>query len=157
MNKSMKMENGKSQTLRLCAKLNYYMTNEAILNEQELTKKNIAQLLLKLTTAYQNTRSERKEIAILFPPENEEFSLLEEIELLTVNLRGYASQIAATGEIVNKERVISQLQAMRVFSVSHIGEFYLSSYDKYEQMKNYLRMLDYLRLLLLEYLQSVGN
>ncbi|WP_071191920.1 hypothetical protein [Trichormus sp. NMC-1] len=128
---------------------------EAILNEQELTKRNIAQLLSQLTNAYQNTRSERKEIATKFPPENEEFSLLEEIELLTVNLRGYASQIAATGQIVNKEQVISQLQAMRVFSINQIGEFYFNSNGKYEQMKDYIRMLDYLRLLLLEYLQSV--
>ncbi|TAF16919.1 MAG: hypothetical protein EAZ76_06510 [Nostocales cyanobacterium] len=128
---------------------------EAILNEQELTKRNIAQLLSQLTNAYQNTRSERKEIATQFPPENEEFSLLEEIELLTVNLRGYASQIAATGDIVNKEQVISQLQAMRVFSITQIGKFYFNSNGKYEQMKDYIRVLDYLRLLLLEYLQSL--
>jgi hypothetical protein len=130
---------------------------EAILNEQELIKRNIAQLLPQLTNAYQNTRSERKEIATQFPPENEEFSLLEEIELLTVNLRGYASQIAATGQIVNKEQVISQLQAMRVFSITQIGKFYFNSNGKYEQMKDYIRVLDYLRLLLLEYLQSVEN
>lgn len=128
---------------------------KAILNDQELTKRNIAQLLPQLTNLYQNTRSERKEISTQFPPENEEFSLLEEIELLTVNLRGYASQIAATGDIVNKEQVISQLQAMRVFSVSPIGEFYFNSNGKYEQMKDYIRVLDYLRLLLLEYLQSL--
>ena len=128
---------------------------EAVLNQQEVTKKNISQLLSQLTNTYQNTRSERKEIATQFSPENEEFSLLEEIELLTVNLRGYASQVTATGQILNKEQVISQLQGMRVFSVTSIGKFYFSSNDKYEQMKNYIRMLDYLRLLLLEYLQSL--
>ncbi|MEQ8756044.1 MAG: hypothetical protein RID09_21380 [Coleofasciculus sp. G1-WW12-02] len=32
-----------------------------------------------------------------FRPSNEEFSLLEEIELLTVTLRGYANQIQAQG------------------------------------------------------------
>jgi hypothetical protein len=131
------------------------MMTEAVLNQQEVTKKNISQLLSQLTNTYQNTRSERKEIATQFSPENEEFSLLEEIELLTVNLRGYASQVTATGQILNKEQVISQLQGMRVFSVTSIGKFYFSSNDKYEQMKNYIRMLDYLRLLLLEYLQSL--
>jgi hypothetical protein len=90
-----------------------------------------------------------------FPPENEEFSLLEEIELLTVNLRGYASQIAVTSQVINKDEVISQLQAMRVFSVSQVGQFYFNNNGKYEQIKNYIRMLDYLRLLLLEYLQSL--
>ncbi|MTJ16742.1 MULTISPECIES: hypothetical protein [unclassified Dolichospermum] len=128
---------------------------EAVLDQQEVTKRNISQLLSQLTNIYQNTRSERKEIVTQFPPDDEEFSLLEEIELLTVNLRGYASQIAATGQIVNKEQVISQLQTMRVFSVSPIDKFYFSNNGKYEQIKNYIRMLDYLRLLLLEYLQSL--
>lgn len=126
---------------------------EAILNEQELTKKNIVQLLEQLTNVYQATRIERQEIAIQFPPENEEFSLLEELELLTVNLRGYASQFQSTGRIVNKDHVIEQLQAMRVLNVPQIASFYFGSNNSYEQIKSYIRTLDYLRLLLLEYLQ----
>lgn len=126
---------------------------EAILNEQELTKRNIVQLLGQLTNAYQTTRSERQEIAIQFPPENEEFSLLEELELLTVNLRGYASQFQSTDRILNKDQVIEQLQAMRLLNVPQIANFYFSSNGNFEQIKSYIRTLDYLRLLLLEYLQ----
>ena len=129
--------------------------SEAVVAQQQVIKRNISQLLSQLTNTYQNTRSQRKEIVTQFPPENEEFSLLEEIELLTVNLRGYASQIAVTSQVINKDEVISQLQAMRVFSVSPIGNFYFSNNGKYQQIKNYIRMLDYLRLLLLEYLQSL--
>jgi hypothetical protein len=129
--------------------------SEAVLDQQQVIKRNISQLLSQLTNTYQNTRSERKEIVTQFPPENEEFSLLEEIELLTVNLRGYASQIAVTSQVINKDEVIAQLQAMRVFSVSQVGQFYFNNNGKYEQIKNYIRMLDYLRLLLLEYLQSL--
>jgi hypothetical protein len=129
--------------------------SEAVLDQQQVIKRNISQLLSQLTNTYQNTRSERKELVTQFPPENEEFSLLEEIELLTVNLRGYASQIAVTSQVINKDEVISQLQAMRVFSVSQVGQFYFNNNGKYEQIKNYIRMLDYLRLLLLEYLQSL--
>jgi len=129
--------------------------SEAVLDQQQVIKRNISQLLSQLTNTYQNTRSQRKEIVTQFPPENEEFSLLEEIELLTVNLRGYASQIAVTSQVINKDEVISQLQAMRVFSVSQVGQFYFNNNGKYEQMKSYIRMLDYLRLLLLEYLQSL--
>ncbi len=126
---------------------------EAVLDQQEVTKRNISQLLSQLTNTYQNTRAERKEIVTQFPPENEEFSLLEEIELLTVNLRGYASQITSENKITKKDQMFSQLQGMRVFSVSPIGQFYFNNNGKYEQMKSYIRMLDYLRLLLLEYLQ----
>ena len=93
------------------------MMTKAILNQQELIKKNIIQLLAQLTNTYQNTRGERQEISIQFPPEDEEFSILEELELLTVNLRGYASQIQSTGQIVNQGEAIEQLQAMRVLNV----------------------------------------
>ncbi|WP_334793592.1 hypothetical protein [Nostoc sp.] len=129
------------------------MMTKAILNQQELIKKNISQLLVQLTNTYQNARGERQEISIQFPPEDEDFSLLEELELLTVNLRGYASQIQSTGQIVNQAQAIEQLQGMRVLNVPHIASFYFGSNGNYEQIKSYIRTLDYLRLLLLEYLQ----
>ncbi|MBD2384886.1 hypothetical protein [Cylindrospermum sp. FACHB-282] len=130
---------------------------EAILNEQELTKRNILQLFSQLANVYQNTRNERREIIIQFPPEDEEFSLLEELELLTVNIRGYASQLQSTGQIINTSQAIDQLQTIRVFNVPQIARFYFGSNSKYEQMKSYVRMLDYLRLILLEYLQFQIN
>lgn len=51
----------------------------------------------ELKIVYQNTQRYRKKIVANFRPSNEEFSLLEEIELLTVTLRGYANQIQAQG------------------------------------------------------------
>jgi hypothetical protein len=127
--------------------------SEAVLNEKEATKTHIMHLLDELKLAYQNTQRERKEIVANFRPSNEEFSLLEEIELLTVTLRGYANQIQAQGWIVNETKAIDQLREMRVFRIPVIVQFYFGSNGKYEQMKGYLRMLDYLRLLMLEYLQ----
>ncbi|MEH2207227.1 MAG: hypothetical protein V7K53_24685 [Nostoc sp.] len=129
------------------------MMTKAILNEQELVKRNISQLLVQLTNIYQNTRGERQQISIQFPPEDEEFSFLEELELLTVNLRGYASQIQSTGQIANQSQAIEQLQTMRVLNIPQIASFYFGSNGNYEQIKSYIRTLDYLRLLLLEYLQ----
>ncbi|MEH1819167.1 MAG: hypothetical protein V7L31_08835 [Nostoc sp.] len=129
------------------------MMTKAILNQQELVKRNISQLLVQLTNIYQNTRGERQEISIQFPAEDEEFSFLEELELLTVNLRGYASQIQSIGQIVNQDQAIEQLQAMRVLNIPQIASFYFGSNGNYEQIKSYIRTLDYLRLLLLEYLQ----
>ncbi|AVH71642.1 hypothetical protein NLP_3061 [Nostoc sp. 'Lobaria pulmonaria (5183) cyanobiont'] len=126
---------------------------KAILNQQELIKRNISHLLAQLTNTYENTRGERKEISTRFPPEDEDFSLLEELELLTVNIRGYASQIQSIGQIVNQAQAIEQLQAMQVLNVPQIASFYFGSNGNYEQIKSYIRTLDYLRLLLLEYLQ----
>jgi uncharacterized membrane protein len=128
------------------------MMNKIILNEQDILKTNIVDLLDKLTIAYQNTRGDRQEIISQYKATEQEFSILEEIELITVDLRGYASQIKATGYIKNKSQAIEKLQVMRIFNVPSIAEFYFDAEQKYELMKEYIRILDYLRLLLLEYL-----
>ncbi|MEQ8997070.1 MAG: hypothetical protein RID53_11280 [Coleofasciculus sp. B1-GNL1-01] len=127
--------------------------SEAVLNEREATKTHIVRLLDEMKLAEQNTQRERKEIVSNFCPSNDEFSLLEEIELLTVSLRGYANQIQTQGWILNETQAIDQLREMRVFRITVIVHFYFDSNGKYEQMKGYIRMLDYLRLLMLEYLQ----
>jgi hypothetical protein len=43
---------------------------------------------------------------------------------------------------------------MRVFDVPAIAQFYFTTDGDYQHMKAYIRMLDYLRLLILEYLRS---
>ncbi|MEQ8974222.1 MAG: hypothetical protein RIE73_27975 [Coleofasciculus sp. C1-SOL-03] len=128
--------------------------SEAVLNEREATKTHIVHLLDEIKLADQNTQRERKEIVANFRPSNEEFSLLEEVELLTVTLRGYANQIQAQGGILNETNAIDQLREMRFFRIPVIVQFYFGSNGKYEQMKGYIRRLDYLRLLMLEYLQN---
>ena len=128
--------------------------SEAVLKEREATKTYIMHLLDEIKLAYPNNQRERKEIVADFRPSNEEFSLLEEIELLTVSLRGYANQIQAQGWILNETQAIEQLRSMRVFRIPVIVQFYFGSNGNYEQMKAYIRMLDYLRLLMLEYLQD---
>ena len=129
---------------------------EATFNTQnaQITRNYINHLLKQLTVDYQNTKEERKEIASLPPASEEEFTILEEIELLTSDIRGYASQIQVRGWIENEQEAIERLQTMRVFDVPAIAQFYFTTDKDYTQMKAYIRMLDYLRLLILEYLRS---
>ena len=118
----------------------------------ELTKNKIVQLLEQLTIDYQNCRQEREKIALEFLPSEEEFSLLEEIELLTTDIRGYASQIKVQGHINNKLTATEQLQKMRIFNTLTTAQFYFNNQLNFPLVKSYLRMLDYLRLLILEFL-----
>lgn len=113
----------------------------------------IVQLLAQLTVDYQNTKSERKEIAQSYLGSEEEFSFLEELELVTVSIRGYASQILASPGIEHREEAIANLNQLRVFDRSAIAQFYDEMRSGYLQVRSYIRMLDYLRLLVLEYLQ----
>ena len=129
---------------------------EATLNTQnpEIIRNYITHLLQQLTVDYRNTKEERKKLASLSPASDEEFTVLEEIELLTVDIRGYGSQIQARGRIENEREVIKRLQTMRVFDVTAVAQFYFGTDGDYGQMKAYIRTLDYLRLLILEYLQT---
>ena len=120
----------------------------------EATRNYITHLLEQLTVDYKNTKGERKEIASLPPASDEDFTILEESELLTTEIRGYASQIQAQGWIENEREAIERLQTMRVFDVPAIAQFYFATDKDYLHMKAYIRMLDYLRLLILEYLYS---
>ncbi len=129
---------------------------KAILEAGELISRNIVDLLSQLNLVYKNSKAERQEIVVEFPGNEDDFLLLEEIELLTVNLRGYASQIQLTGKIENKMQALENLQAMRVFNIPVIADFYFSTDGKYPQMKDYIRMLDYLRLLILEYINNIS-
>ncbi|MBH8560997.1 hypothetical protein I8748_02185 [Nostoc sp. CENA67] len=133
--------------------------SEATLKTQnhEIERNYIIQLLEQLTQDYCNTKQERKEIASLYSTSEEEFTLLEEIELLTVNIRGYASQIQTRGWIENQQQAIEKLQNMRFFDIPAIAQFYFASHQAYRQIKVYLQMLDYLRLLMIEYLQLNQN
>ncbi len=129
--------------------------SKAILNERESIQKNITDLLQKLTLAYQRMKEEKQEILSKFPVKEEEFSLLEEIELLTVNLRGYASRIQAHDLLSNESLSMDNFQFIGVFNIAIISNFYFDTDGKYEQTKSYIRMLDYLRLLIWEYLQTI--
>lgn len=128
---------------------------ETTLNTQspEMKRNYIIQLLEQLTIDYRNTKQERQEISAFYASSEEEFTLLEEIELLTVDIRGYASQIQARGRIENTQQAIEKLQNMRIFDISVIAQFYFANLQAYRQIKTYLQMLDYLRLLIIEYLQ----
>ncbi len=130
---------------------------EATLNTQdsEITRNYIIHLLDQLVVDYQNTKQERKEIADQFPSSDEEFTVLEEIELLTADIRGYASQIKARGWIENEQEATRRLQAMRVFEIPALAQFYFGTDGDYWRMKAYVRMLDYLRLLILEKLTRI--
>jgi hypothetical protein len=110
----------------------------------------VTQLLNQLTVDYQNTKSERKQIAEYYPGSDQAFSLLEELELLTVDICGYAAHVQ-TARPQDWQQTIAQLQTLRVFDRPVIAQFYAENSSHYPQIQAYIRTLDYLRLLVLEY------
>lgn len=111
------------------------------------------QLLNQLTTDYQALKPEIKQISEQYAGSDEEFSFSEEFELLIVNIFGYAQQLRDMGNVKQLESTIAHLQQLQVFANSTIAQFYMESRGQYPKVQFYLQMLDYLRLLTLEYLQ----
>jgi hypothetical protein len=70
------------------------MLNTILINLLEQSTQKIIDLLNQLTQDYQQLLQQDKTLLFeIFPPNNQTLSILEEVDLLTTDLRGYANQI----------------------------------------------------------------
>ena len=111
----------------------------------------------QLTMLYQDAKLERLQAAIDYPGSDDNFSILEELEMLTIGISGYATQIKSTGTVKNTVKAIVDLQKFNVFENAVVSQFYQNAGSDYPKLQAYIQLLDYLRLLSLEYLQSVDR
>lgn len=124
----------------------------------DLTRNHIARLVEQLIVDYRNAKEDRARLAGTTDSDSDEFTVLEEIELFTVDIRGYASQVTRYGQIENEEKAATELEKMRLLEISSVAKWYFESNpEDYWHLKLYVRMLDYLRLLILEHIKlSLG-
>jgi exonuclease VII large subunit len=113
----------------------------------------ITQLVNQLKSDYATLKEEMKQIAKDLPTSDEEFTFLEEFELLIVGISGYARQIESSGDVKQIEKAIAQLQRLQIFTNPIITAIYPNHSDQYPKILAYLQQLNYLRLLAIEYLQ----
>ena len=114
----------------------------------------IGDLLDQLTMDYQQAKAERRSLSAALPNTEDEFTVLEELELATTDLRGYAGQVVVRGRIEDERAATAHLKRLRLLSIPSVSAFYFELGNDYPLLKDYTRQLDYLRLLLLEFLQG---
>lgn len=119
-------------------------------DQTDPAKAYIRQILDQLVTDYQQTRSERIQIALW--EEDKNFSLLGIIEMLTDEIRGYSLQSISSGNLENFQEVLVSLQKIKLFEIPYIADWYFSLGFDFPKIKHYLETLNYLRLLVIEYL-----
>jgi len=119
----------------------------------QVQREYMIQLLNQLTIEYQTLKSEMNQISERYPGSDDEFAFLEEFELLIVSICGYAKQIQMTERVQDFDAAIVHLQQLQVFANSTIAQFYTETKGQYPNVQAYLQLLNYLRLLTLEYLQ----
>ncbi|HEY9847875.1 MAG TPA: hypothetical protein V6D28_00325 [Leptolyngbyaceae cyanobacterium] len=113
-------------------------------------KEYIDRVAKQLLTDYQHTKEERHKIALW--EESQEFSILGVIEIFTTDIRGYAAQVIVKDNLENSQEILENLQKLKIFDVSYFTEWYFSHDSDYPQLKRYAETLNYLRLLIIEYI-----
>ena len=114
----------------------------------------IEKILNQLLKDYQNTKLEREKIALW--EETQEFSVLGTIEMLTDDIRGYSFQIINNNSIATSQEILNELNKLKIFEIPEFIEWYFTPEFDYPQMKHYAETLNYLRLLIIEYLRDLS-
>jgi hypothetical protein len=129
------------------------MLNTITVNPLEQSTKKIVDLLTQLTQDYQQIlQQDTNSLLENFPTNNHEFSILEEIDLLTTELRGYASQINVNQQIKNPDQNLTKLRNLRIFANPSLAELYFIKNKQFPLIYQYLQKLDYLKLLIIDWL-----
>ena len=129
------------------------MLNTITLNPLEQSTKKIVELLTQLTQDYQSIlQQDKSSLLENFPLSDHEFSILEEIDLLTTELRGYASQINVNQQIKNSDQTLTKLRNLRILANPFLAELYFIKNKQFPLIHQYLQKLDYLKLLIIDWL-----
>ncbi|KAB8315782.1 hypothetical protein SD81_031020 [Tolypothrix campylonemoides VB511288] len=120
--------------------------------KSQTAKDYIDRVLKHLLSDYKKTREERRQIALW--EESKDFSILGEIEILTSDVEGCAFQVIANDKLENSQDIIDKLTKVKIFDVSYFADWYFSDENQFPQIKRYIEKLNYLRLLIIEYISS---
>ena len=129
------------------------MLNTITVNPLEQSTKKIVDILTQLTQDYQQIlQQDTNSLLENFPTNNHEFSILEEIDLLTADLRGYASQIKINQQIENTDQALTKLRNLRILANPSLAELYFIKNKQFPLIYQYLQKLDYFKLLIIDWL-----
>ncbi|MBA3924373.1 MAG: hypothetical protein H0X31_22790 [Nostocaceae cyanobacterium] len=127
------------------------LTASNILKNSQTAKNYIGKVLKHLLSDYKNTREERRIIGLW--EESKDFSILGEIEIFTTDIEGCASQVMAHDDLENSQEIIKNLTRINIFDISYFADWYFSEESQFPLVKLHLEKLNYLRLLIIEYIR----
>lgn len=129
------------------------MLETILFNPVEQTTQKIINLVNQLTQDNQQLLEQDKSLLFAtFPPNDQTLSVLEEIDLLTTDLRGYANQIVFHQQICNPDQALTTVKSIDLFQNPSLAELYFIRNKQFPLFYQYLQKLDYLRLLVIDWL-----
>lgn len=120
-------------------------------------RKRITNLAEQVSRQYQEMADERGQIHEWEWEGDFDFTILGLIELYSSYVGGYASQIARRGTVRNPVEAIDFLQEKSFFDEDYLVDWYFAPDNHYFKVKEYVEEVDYLRLLVIQYLRRPLN
>lgn len=118
-------------------------------------RQRFSELKKRLLTEEKKLKQERHRLWLQELESIKEETVWDRLELLSTDILGYVSQIASRGyTIQSPSSVIAHLHQLNLFEIDSIINWYSSDIDNYPQIKQYFELLDYVRLLTLEYIEQ---
>ena len=102
----------------------------------------------QLDLLYQAKKLERLKLASW--EEEKPFSILGVIELLSLEVQGYATQVEVGNYTASHTKIIEHLRQLNILKVDYFAQWYFQNLDTYPQTKQYIEQMDHLRLRLIE-------
>ena len=117
-------------------------------------RQRFSELKQRLLLQEQQLKEERHRIWLREKESIQEYTVWERLEMLSTDILGYVSQIASKGYTRQQpNEAIKHLHNLSVFEIDCIANWYSTEANDYPQTKQYFELLDYLRLLTLEYIE----
>lgn len=118
-------------------------------------RRRLAELKNRLFAHEQAMKDERLKLWEFEQESEVEDTVWSELELLSTYVFGYVSQIVSQGKTRQQpSEVISHLHELSIFNTDCIVNWYTASAVEYPNIKQYFELLDYLRLLTLDYVEQ---
>lgn len=125
-------------------------------HEVETFERNRIAELLNLLLEQEKFTNMKGERSKLWESEErtQHYTVLDRLDILSADVIGYVSQITTKGYTRQEpQEVISHLHRLSIFNVECIIKWYPTAEQEYPNIKQYFELLDYIRLLTLDYVQ----
>jgi len=114
----------------------------------------LSELKIRLLTYEKAMKDERRKLWETEKNSEQEYTVWSQLELLSTYILGYVSQIITSGYTRQEpHEALDHLHQLSIFDVDCIVSWYRSSEDEYPKIKQFFELLDYMRLLTLEYVE----
>jgi len=124
------------------------------IDDQLIKVRQQAQIDLQRLSAYEDSYGPLQQLDDVETHSQFQPSIGQEIDLFRMFVSGYSSQVKNWAKIMhNAEEAQQRLERNTPFTRRHFNRWYVEDSDDFPALKRYVELVDYLRLLVLQYMR----